>query len=156
MLKRFLRHHDHTVASYGQLIKIFIKELFKRHCISFYIEKHDLWWQVTVITFVNLTSELNKRDIYDELHTAKQAIQYIISESKTGTVQMVQTLRKECWVSQMVAACALCAVYLISNLWAWCFPDSWYMDRRSKTVGVNNIRFVRNEIPAKLPLQKEN
>jgi len=55
----------------------------------------------------------------------------------------------------MVAACVLCAVYLISNLWAWCFPDSWYMDERSKTVGVNNIRFVRDYILAKLPLQNE-
>lgn len=82
-------------------------------------------------------------------HTAKQAIQYIISESKTGTVQTGQSLWKECWAFQTVAACVLCALCLISNLWAWCFPDSWYMDTRSKTVGVNNIRFVRNEIPAK-------
>lgn len=69
---------------------------------------------------------------------------------------MVQTLWKECGGFQMLAACVLCAVYPTSNLWAWCFPDSWCMDGRSKTVSVNNVRFVRNEIPAKLPLQKEN
>lgn len=40
--KAFLRQHDHTFASYRQPIEIFIKELFKRHCISFCIEKHDL------------------------------------------------------------------------------------------------------------------
>lgn len=33
--KAFLRQHDHTFASYGQPTEIFIKEIFKRHCISF-------------------------------------------------------------------------------------------------------------------------
>lgn len=66
-LKAFLRQHDHTVASYGQLIQIIIKELFKRHCSNFSVEKHDLWWQVTVITYFSLISGLNKKETYDKL-----------------------------------------------------------------------------------------
>lgn len=37
-----------------------------------------------------------EEEIYDKLRTAKQAIQYVISESITGMVQMAPTLQKEC------------------------------------------------------------